>query len=160
MCAAATVLALGVGCEAPAPVVPAVPGPRPTAADPSSRIRCAGGLLCEAASPLCGWRVPAACERRSEQGYLCSCRLVAVRQAEVREFFASRYAAVQPGPEGALVIELPQAPVFPGGPAPTAATLRIQAGNDGAEQLLLATPPGTSRLGPAAGPPGNPVAAE
>ena len=138
---------VAMACESPAVVVaPPAALVRP-AVEPAIQVRCPGGLLCEASATLCGWRVPAACDRRVEQPYVCSCRLVGAKNSEVHEFFASRYRNLRLGPSESLELERPQPPVFPGGPAPTAATLRVlAAAADGAERALIATPAGASVL--------------
>lgn len=146
--ALAACVAIVAACESPATHLAPAPPPTPVVAPVTPQIRCPGGLLCESDALLCGWRVPTACDQRREQTYLCTCRLGGIKRGELREFFSSRYARVQDGAQGALEVEEPQPAVFPGGPAPTAATLRVLGAEGDAERTLVATPAGTSRLDP------------
>lgn len=154
--------ASSLGCESPVARTTPIPAPLAAPADPALQVRCPGGLLCEANETLCGWRVPALCERRVAQSYLCTCRILGAKPEELREFFGSRYQTLREAPAGVLELELPQPPVFPGGPAPTPATLRLlPAASAGGERLLVATPAGVSKLvSPTSAAPGKPIGVE
>ncbi len=83
------------GCtkDATSPPPPA-PAPVPANAENSGRKWCPGGLLCEDAETLMGYRVPWACGRREVSSRISRCAVRHVNWRPVVEFFKTRYRDV------------------------------------------------------------------
>ncbi len=83
-------------CEAPTPKPPRPPQVTASKPSPAPTLAkwCYGGLLCESAEPLFGYRVPWACSNRDERRYLARCSMRYVPWQHMVEFFVSRYADV------------------------------------------------------------------
>lgn len=73
-------------------------------------IWCPGGLLCESATPLRGWRVPRACADRVDAPLLATCWLNGGDLQPIWEFYRTRYAQVSATPRGLHVKAAPSAP--------------------------------------------------
>ncbi len=93
---------------------------------------CPGGLLCEAATPLLGWRVPVGCEPEVTRQRVQACWLPHVAFDRIDEFFRSRYHVVA-SPEGLTVHSLR---VFPPGVDPP--LLQVSRRPEGVELVALA----------------------
>ena len=88
--------ALTLACGRPAPP------PRPTTTSPPPPVlplACPGGLVCEAAVAVDGWRVPSGCHARALTPSTRECLLEGVDWERLGEFLRSRYPHAVLGPK-------------------------------------------------------------
>lgn len=93
--------------------------------EPSQKKWCPGGLLCEDAALLAGYRVPWSCDRRDNRKWLARCTIFEVPWERVVEFFQSRYGRVQVGPRWLLITG--KDGVFAAIPRPSSPTIALAA---------------------------------